>query len=86
MTINININKIIIVGTILIFSTIFSFFIYSTVKEETKKYIKSTELSNITIDNMKIGDKINWQDLEKYTTQDRYKYKELTIDIDKNEI
>lgn len=80
-----NNKKIIITGTILLFSTIFSYIIYDKAQEETKKYIKSTDLFNITIDSMKIGDKVNWNNLEKYTYQSRYKYKELTIDLDKNE-
>lgn len=80
-----NIKKIITICMILLFSTIFSYLIYDKFQEGPKKYIKSTDLSNITIDNMRIGDKVNWNKLEKYTYQSRYKYRELTIDIDKND-
>ena len=81
-----NRKKLITIGIILLICTTLSYKTCKKLKENTTtKHIKSTDLSNIKIDNMKIGDKVNWDNLEKYTYQSRYKYKELTIDLDKDD-
>lgn len=81
-----NRKNLIIILIILLLSTVLSYKLYKELKKPiSKRHIKSTDLSNIKIDNMKIGDKVNWNTLSKYTYQSRYKYKELTIDLDRDD-
>jgi len=53
--------------------------------------IENTDLSNIRLDNMKIGDIISEKNLSKYTASDRYsekakyKFEEICIDVDDKE-
>lgn len=53
--------------------------------------IENTDLSNIRLDNMKIGDIISEKILSKYTTSDRYskkakyRFEEICIDVDNKE-
>lgn len=44
--------------------------------------LKSTDLSNIKIDNITIGDKFRQDDFLNYTNTGRYKYEEIVMDVD----
>ncbi len=57
-------------------------YILTQTKNAGLQDLKSTDLSDIKIDDISIGSKFNLDDFSNYTNTGRYKYEEIVIDVD----